>query len=828
MGRNIFTAEKMEITNRYLKLKRALFDKCYASLNEKQRDAVFTVNGPLLILAGAGSGKTTVLVRRVVFIIKYGNAYYDNTIPEYVDERYISEMEYALNCSDVSVAEDMLQDFACEPCRPYRMLAITFTNKASNEIKTRLATALDDEDAAKDIWAGTFHSICMRILRANCELIGYKKEFTIYDADDTKKAISAAMKRCYIDEKQMPIKSVINAISHAKDKLLSPRAYSQEAGSDFRMSKIAKIYAEYQATLKSSNAMDFDDIIMNTVKLFKTNPDILEYYQKKFKYVCVDEYQDTNEAQFVLTSMIAGGFGNLMVVGDDDQSIYKFRGATIGNILNFDKHFSSAKVVKLEQNYRSTGTILDAANAVIANNEGRKGKRLWTEGQRGEKITVRRLEDENHEARNIVDTVNELVSKNGRSYRDFAILYRNNAQSNSIERALAKTATPYRMLGGVRFSDRKEIRDVVAYLQLIANHSDRERLLRIINEPRRKIGNVTIDAVSQIAAEQGCSLFDVIEKASNFTALSRSAATLEGFATLINSLTVKASHLSLPDLFDAVLDDSGYRNMIIAAGEEEKDRLDNLEEFKSSIIEYVNNNEEPTLMGFLEENALVADVDRYDESADAVVLMTVHSAKGLEFPIVIIPGFEDGIFPSMQTVVGTSEDMEEERRLAYVALTRAKEQIFIMHTKHRLLYGQTQANPLSRFVTEIPEQYTVRQQMDFGGGMFGNRQGTKVYYSEDSSKNIPQRQTAVPSRPVSRGYNSAVGEQATIGKPIFERSQAASKETFKPGDRVKHMTFGEGEVLSVRPMGADTLYEVMFDKAGTKKLMATYAKLKKV
>ena len=817
----------MDIGNRYLKLKRALFDKCYSSLNEKQRDAVFSVNGPLLILAGAGSGKTTVLVRRVVFIIKYGNAYYDNTIPEYVDERYISEMEDALNSADIRVAEDMLQDFACEPCRPYRMLAITFTNKAANEIKNRLSTALDDEDAAKDIWAGTFHSICMRILRANCELIGYKKEFTIYDADDTKKAIAAAMKRCYIDEKQMPIKSVINAISQAKDKLLTPRAYSQEAGSDFRLSKIAKIYAEYQTTLKSSNAMDFDDIIMNTVKLFKTNPDILEYYQKKFKYVCVDEYQDTNEAQFVLTSMIANGHGNLMVVGDDDQSIYKFRGATIGNILNFDKHFSSAKVVKLEQNYRSTGTILDAANAVIANNEGRKGKRLWTEGERGEKIVIRRLEDENHEARSIVDTVNELVSKKGRTYRDFAILYRNNAQSNSIERALAKTATPYRMLGGVRFSDRKEIRDVVAYLQLIANHSDRERLLRIINEPRRKIGSVTLDAVSQIAAEQGCSLFEIIERASEFTALSRSAASLQSFAALINSLTVKAAHLTLPDLFDAVLDDSGYRNMIIAAGEEEKDRLDNLEEFKSSIIEYVNNNETPTLMGFLEENALVADVDRYDESADAVVLMTVHSAKGLEFPIVIIPGFEDGIFPSMQTVVGTSEDMEEERRLAYVALTRAKEQIYIMYTKHRLLYGQTQANPLSRFVTEIPENYTKREQLDFGGGMLGSRNGTKIYYTDNPKRPDFQR-TATTSAPnAQRGYGKSIGEQATVGKPIFERKNTAAKELFKPGDRVKHMTFGEGEVLSVRPMGADTLYEVMFDKVGTKKLMATYAKLQK-
>ncbi len=818
----------MELNEKYIKLKRALFDKCYASLNSKQRDAVFSVNGPLLVLAGAGSGKTTVLVKRVVFIIKYGNAYWDNTIPEYVDEKYISEMEYALAQSDTSAAEDMLQDFACEPCRPYRMLAITFTNKAANEIKTRLASALDDEDAAKDIWAGTFHSICMRILRANCELIGYKKEFTIYDADDSKKAISAAMKRCYIDEKQMPIKSVINAISNAKDRLLTPKAYAAEAGSDFRMSKIARIYAEYQSAMYNSNAMDFDDIIMNTVRLFKNNPDILDYYQKKFRYVCVDEYQDTNEAQFVLTSLFAGGTGNLMVVGDDDQSIYKFRGATIGNILNFDRHFSNAKVIKLEQNYRSTATILDAANAVIANNSGRKGKKLWTEGEKGQKIVIRRLEDENHEARSIAETVNKTVGDGERSYRDFAILYRNNAQSNSIERALAKAAIPYRMLGGVRFTDRKEIRDVVAYLQLIANHSDRERLLRIINEPRRKIGDATINAISQIAAEQGCSLFEVIENSSQYAALSRSNNSLESFARLINSLTVKASHLNLPDLFDAVLDDSGYRNMIIAQGEEEKDRLDNLEEFKSSIIEYVSKTEEPTLMGFLEENALVADVDRYDESADAVVLMTVHSAKGLEFPIVIIPGFEDGIFPSMQTVVGTSDDMEEERRLAYVALTRAKKQIYIMYTKHRLLYGQTQANPLSRFVSEIPEQYTKREQKDFGGGIYSPNAGVKTYYSEGGTYGTRQadRGASAYKRPQERKNSSF--EDITIGKPIFEQKSSNVKEYFKPGDRVRHQTFGEGEVLSARNMGADTLYEVMFDKVGTKKLMHTYAKLVKI
>lgn len=813
----------MNLEKKYLELKRALFDKCYSTLNDKQREAVFTVNAPLLVLAGAGSGKTTVLVKRTVFIIKYGNAYYSCNVPEYVDEKYISEMEDALAQPTNDAAEEMLYDFEADPCPPYRVLAITFTNKAANEIKSRLASALDDEDAAKEIWAGTFHSVCMRILRANCERIGYKKEFTIYDADDTKKAISSAMKRCHVDEKQFPIKSVINAISRAKDKLLSPEQYESEAGTDFRASKIAKIYAEYQSTMKSSNAMDFDDIIMNTVKLLRQEKDILSFYQRKFRYVCVDEYQDTNEAQFVLTSLLAGGFRNLMVVGDDDQSIYKFRGATIGNILNFDRYFEDAKVIKLEQNYRSTSTILNAANAVISNNGGRKGKTLWTDGAVGEKITVRRLEDQNLEAKDVVDIVYNAVAQRGKHYRDFAVLYRNNAQSSNIERALAKSAIPYRMLGGVRFSDRKEIRDAVAYLQLIANHSDRERLLRIINEPKRKIGERTIEAIVQIAAEQSCSLFEVIENASKYTALSRSAATLEEFARLIHSLTVKASHQTLPDLFDAVLDDSGYREMLKSAGEEEKDRLDNLDEFKSSMIEYINGAETPTLMGFLEENALVADVDRYDETADAVVLMTVHSAKGLEFPIVIIPGFEDGIFPSMQTVLGNEEDLEEERRLAYVAITRAKEQIYILYTKHRLLYGQTQANPLSRFVTEIPEQYVIHEKNEIDNGMYGNIQsGAKVYISSKPSSPSTQQRLESGARDFS------VGGQTTIGKPIFKPNNDAAKTAFSPGDRVSHMTFGDGEILSVRPMGADILYEVMFDKVGTKKLMATYARLKKI
>ena len=821
----------------YTRLKRALFDKCYSSLNAMQRQAVFTVNNPLLILAGAGSGKTTVLVKRIVYIMKYGNAYFTDYIPEFVDGDYIREMKEALESDNIKDAEKILPDLAYNPCPPYRILAITFTNKAANEIKARLNASFDDEDISKDIWAGTFHSICMKILRVNCDKIGYKPGFTIYDADDTKKAIASAMKKCEVDEKQFPIKSVISQISKAKDKLKTPEAFAAENVGDFRLSKIAKIYSVYQKQLEESNVLDFDDIIMKTVFLFKKNPDILEYYQKKFKYVCVDEYQDTNYAQFVLTSMLAQGFRNLMVVGDDDQSIYKFRGATIENILNFDRNFSDATVIKLEQNYRSTSTILNSANAVIANNKGRKGKNLWTVGGAGEKISLTLVDDQNIEARKIIDVINAGISSGEREYRDYAVLYRTNAQSSSIERAFAKSAVPYRMLGGVRFSDRKEIRDVVAYLQLIANHADRERLLRIINEPKRKIGAATLAAIDGIAAEEGLTMFEVIECASKYPALSRSAATLEYFATVINRLTQFAMTESLPDLFDEVLELSGYRKMLEEAGPEEKDRLDNLDEFKSSIIEYVNNYESPNLIGFLEENALVADVDRYDDSANAVVMMTIHSAKGLEFPIVILPGMEDGIFPGMQNIVGTSEDMEEERRLAYVALTRAKQKVHIFHTKQRLLYGQTQYNPLSRFVSEIPDEYIERPkaaQSTFSpyGSMYGS-----TYGSSQRSQSFGDNYRKMPQGSGVNTYNSSYTPKAptisqkpqvTVGKPLFTKDEVKSAQGLLPGDRVRHITFGDGEILSAKKMGADVLYEVAFDKVGTKKLMATYAKLKKI
>ncbi len=796
------------LNERYLSAKRALFDKFYGSLNEQQRQAVFTVNNPLLVLAGAGSGKTTVLVRRIAFIIRYGNAYMSSYVPYGITEEQVAALERALSLPVEEIAH-ILPEFISNPCPPWQMLAITFTNKAAGEIKNRLRASFEDESIANDIWAGTFHSICMRILRVHGTLLGYPKEFSIYDADDSKKAIAAAMKKCNVDDKAFPIKSVVNAISRAKDALKTPAMFADEAGVDYRLKTIARVYEEYQRQLLASGAMDFDDIIMQTVRLLRENEELRRQYQRRFRYVCVDEFQDTNAAQFALTTILADGYRNLMVVGDDDLSIYRFRAATFENILSFDRVYGDARVIKLEQNYRSTQNILDAANAVIAHNTGRRGKNLWTQQTKGEKLRLIQLDDQNTEARFIVDEVNRRVAGGDVKYRDFAVLYRNNAQSNSIERAFAKSAVPYRMLGGVRFSDRKEIRDLVAYLQLINNHNDRERLLRIINEPRRKIGDKTLEAVESIAAEQGISLFAVMQEADRYVALSRAAASLIAFTEVIGGLTLDAQKMELPALIDAVLDRTGYRQMLIDAGEEERDRLENLDEFKSGVIEYCRNAEEPTLTGFLEENALVADVDRYDDTADAVVMMTVHSAKGLEFPIVFVPGMEDGIFPGMQTISGGNDEMEEERRLAYVAITRAKRELLMLHVRTRLLYGSTTYNPVSRFVSEIPEVLLEKEDMGASARRF------------DVSRQ-PQTQKQ-PKKYI--GLNDDI----TVGKPLPHTvSPAQSGGALAAGDRVRHPIFGEGVILSTKLMASDTLLEVAFDRVGTKKLMATYAKLKKI
>ena len=801
--------------SRYLAAKRALFDRYYRTLNPEQRSAVYQVNDPLLILAGAGSGKTTVLVRRIAFIIRFGNAYHTNYVPFDVDEGQVASLEAAVQApmSDAEL-EALLSQFAASPAQPWRVLAITFTNKAAKEIKSRLAAAFpEDESISESIWAGTFHSICMRILRRFHSEAGLADGFTVYDTDDTKKAMQAVLKSLNISEQTLAVKTAIGAISRAKDKLITPERFVPEMGNDYKAQQLQKVYAAYQKRLADSNAVDFDDIICRTVDLLAKNDEVRSLYQNQFRYICVDEYQDTNTAQFRLTELLSAASRNLMVVGDDDQSIYKFRGATIENIRNFTSVFKGATLIRLEQNYRSTQSILDAANAVIAHNSKDEAmrKELWTDKGMGKKILVLNPENQNTEARAIIDAVQKGV-KEGKRYRDYAVLFRTNAQSNALETAFARSGVPYRMLGGVRFSDRKEIRDIVAYLQLIDNHKDKERLLRIVNEPRRGLGDKTLAAVEEIATEEGRSMFEVMENADCYVALSRSAKTLMSFAALINELTARLDDVTLDRFADEVLERTGYRQMIRDMGPEEAERLDNLEEFISSIMEYQQEAEEPSLTEFLEVTALVADVDRYDDSADAVVLMTIHSAKGLEFPYVFLPGFEEGIFPGMQTVMAGPAEVEEERRLAYVAITRAKEELCILHAKTRMLYGQTKPNPASRFLSEIPEGLVERPVL-----------AQPVYQGRSYTANpYPERKTP------SFYAKSAAGERSTIAKKPAVPQRPASAAALNAGDRVRHPVFGEGSVLSAQRMAADMIYEVAFDTVGTKKMMGTYAKLQKI
>lgn len=826
-----------DLIKRYNNAKRTLFNRMYRDLNPEQREAVFTVNNPLLILAGAGSGKTTVLVKRIAFIIKYGNAYMSDKIPELLelDEEYVRMLEMHAE-ADNAPDPMLMASFAEDPCAPWQILAITFTNKAANEIKSRLATTLEDPEVAKDVWAGTFHSVCMRILRVHADKLGYQAGFSVYDTEDTKKAIASAIKECNIDEKSLPLKSVINAINRAKESLLTPDAYlatAQGTLAEFRIKQIAKVYAAYQKRLVASNAMDFDDIIMNTVILLKDFPEVREYYQRKFRYVCIDEFQDTNKAQLVLSTLLADGHRNLMVVGDDDQSIYSFRGAVVENILNFDKSYPDARIVKLEQNYRSTDTILGAANAVISNNNDRHRKTLRTSRTGGAKITVRSLNDQNDEAKYILDIITRSVRMGTHSFRDYAILYRTNAQSSAIERAFARSGLPYRMLGGTRFNDREEIRDITAYLQLINNRGDRERLKRIINKPARKIGQKTISAIEELADYHGKTVFEIIEHADEYVALGRSVKPLLEFAELINGLVQMSGEVGLDALVRATLERSGYRQSIAEKGEEEKDRLDNLDEFVSGVIDYMHAADNPSLVGFLEENALVADVDKYDENADAVVMMTIHSAKGLEFPVVFLPGMEDGIFPGMQTITEGPSAIEEERRLAYVAITRAKDELYLLSAEQRLLWGRTSYNPKSRFIKEIPEKFTdAPESRPRSSQSYGYRDGFGSGYRggyERTDYNRPQKTVYYDAPDTSHARPASRPSPTPPAKPTPpapRRSYATEK--LSAGDRVKHITFGEGTVVTVNPAATDVIYEIIFDNAGTKKLMASYAKLQKL
>ena len=806
--------DRSKIKEEFIKAKRALFDKVYSEfLNPEQCRAVFTVNGPVLVLAGAGSGKTTVLVNRVSYIIKYGNAYYSDYLPDDVDMDTIEALKQAkeLPASEIS---EILPQFISAPCPPWSVLAITFTNKAAGEIKSRLLDAFGDADIAKSVWAGTFHSICLRILRKYGGRLGLREGFSIYDTDDKKRMIGYCMKELEIDEKRLGAKVIANAISMAKDKLQGPD--DMETTRDPRTRDIKAVYELYVKKMISNNALDFDDIIMMTVQLLKDNPDVLEYYQNKFRYVLVDEYQDTNYAQFVLTKLLADGRKNIMVVGDDDQSIYRFRGATIENILNFDKTYPDAAVIKLEQNYRSTANILSAANAIIAHNSDRHSKSLWCAKGEGDKITVKEATDQNDEGRFIVDKVIRGIRTEGRKYSDFAVLYRVNALGRALQTAFTKSGVPFRVIGDMGFYDRKEVKDMIAYLSVVSYPGDDLRLKRIINEPKRKIGAATVEAIESLASSNGLSMYNIIERIDEFPVLSKSRDKLISFIAIIDE--VRRSEGLPSDMLSELFEKTGYHEMLKAEGFEGEGKIENVNELITAALEYEKrmseNGDEPTLTGFLEEVFLISDVDKYDENADAVVLMTVHAAKGLEFPVVFLAGMEDGIFPSEQDRESDSE-LSEERRLAYVAITRAKERLYISYAKERMMYGRSLYGRLSMFIRdELPVELTMREIPRYEPPRRTN------YYSpyRESGSSMPKSVSGeLARRPSVTGANNTKRGAEKFGV-----------ERFSASDRVLHAMFGAGTIISARDMGGDVLYEVSFDNGQTKKLMATFAKLKKL
>lgn len=774
-------------------LRRQVMEKEFSRMNPMQREAVFTTEGPLLILAGAGSGKTTVLVNRIANIVKYGCAYGAREFSVSLTEEEIRMLEEYRDGTQ-EYTDEIADLLTVRPAKPWQILAITFTNKAAGELKERLEAMLGPD--GQDIWASTFHSTCARILRRDGESIGYTSHFTIYDTDDSKRVMKECQRLLNIDDKMLSHKTLLHEISHAKDSLISPEDYLNDAGDDVRLRKIGEAYRLYEKLLRDADAMDFDDMIVNTVKLLEENEEVRTRYQNRFRYVMVDEYQDTNHAQYRLTSLLAGGSGNLCVVGDDDQSIYRFRGATIENILSFEEQYHKAKVIRLEQNYRSTQNILDAANAVISHNTERKGKNLWTANGPGEKIVVDNAFDEQEESTFIADTIMDSV-KGRRKWSDHAVLYRMNAQSNAIERTFVRMGVPYRVIGGHRFYERKEIRDALAYLSVISNPADNIRLRRIINEPKRGIGATTINHAAQIAAGLGLSLYEVISHADEYEQLVRAAPRLRAFTQIIDGLAEAAEELPLNELFEKAMRDTGYLDSLALDRETYQDRLENIQELSSNLLRYSEDNEEGDLNGFLEEVALMTDIDNYNEEADTVVLMTLHSAKGLEFPVVFIPGMERGIFPGIQSLYSASE-MEEERRLAYVGITRAKERLYLTHARTRMLYGSTSHNAPSPFLEEIPEGLVEEKR--------------KVTLSQQK----PSVQRATKPK---KTFDHSFGPAAP--KP------SAPAGSYRVGDTVGHKLFGTGVVLSAQPMGNDTLLEIAFEKAGTKKLMANFARLTK-
>jgi len=723
-------------------------------LNDKQRQAVTTTEGPVLILAGAGSGKTTVLVNRIAYIIDQGLAH------------------------------------------PYEILAITFTNKAANELKSRIETLLGED--GDGVWASTFHSACIKILRKFIDYTGYDKAFNIFDRGDQTAIVKECIKELNVDAEQFPPKAVINEISRAKDMLISPQEMEKRYPTDYRMSRIAKLYGLYQKKLKECNAMDFDDIIVVTVNLFKNNPDVLKYYQTKFRYICVDEYQDTNHAQYELISLLADGHKNICVVGDDDQSIYKFRGADIGNILSFEQQYKNATVIKLEQNYRSTQNILDAANSVIRNNVGRTGKSLWTESGSGEQISLYEAPNEYEEGQFIAHKIAKMHRQDDIPYSNFALLYRTNAQSRVLEEMLIRNSVPYKILAGTRFYDRKEIKDIIAYLRCIFNPNDNVSLKRIINEPKRGIGKTTVDLVAEIADRENTSMYSVMCNMEDYEQLKKAEAKLMPFLTLILELNMQMGQMHVTEFIKLVCEKSGYLDMLNSETKMDKlAKLENINELINVAAEYEKGDEQPDMAGFLESVALYSDIDDYDEDSDNVLLMTMHSAKGLEFPIVFLPGLEEGLFPNM-AAIDNYEELEEERRLCYVGITRAKKQLFMTYAQCRTQFGKSTVSKPSRFIKEIPEALIANV----------TPERKRIELSDSGS---------TPSfAPVNLGFKISVDSMKKEGA------------SFAVGDNVSHKKFGKGVIIDVKSVGTDQRLEIEFEDIGKKSLMAAYANLTKL
>ena len=816
-----------DLERRFIQARHDAIATEYSNLNPCQRQGVLATEGPLLLLAGAGSGKTTVLIHRVANLLRFGRGSDTDEIPIPISKDEVQFLEQYAAAPDA--AQRPLMEYLCavEPARPWEVLAITFTNKAANELKERLGRMLGEEVAA-DVWASTFHSACVRILRRDIDRLGFDRSFTIYDSDDSKRVIKDIIKELELEEKSFPPREVQTIISRAKNDMQTPEDFAEQgkAINDWRKIRMGKVYSLYNKKLRDANALDFDDLLWHTVRLLETAGDVREYYQRKFRYILIDEYQDTNALQYRLAALLTNQAKNICVVGDDDQSIYRFRGADITNILSFERQFRGARVIRLEQNYRSTQNILDAANAVIRHNQGRKGKTLWTENGRGELVTVKTTYNESDEANFVLGQI-MMYYRRGGNWGDCAVLYRTNAQSNAMEYACKRNGVPYKIYGGLKFFDRAEVKDMLAYLCVINNPTDDLRLRRIINVPARKIGAATVDKAQLIAARYGLTLYDVLCRAEEFPELKSSAAKLKPFTDMIEEMRRRLPDCPLPEFYDYVCERSGYAPALREKDDvESRGRLENVQELKSSILTYLENAEgtEPSLSGFLDEIALYTDLDSRADGDNCVTMMTMHAAKGLEFPQVFVVGMEEGLFPGNRAM-GDGAEMEEERRLCYVAMTRAREKLTLTNARQRTLYGRTTPCMPSRFLNEIPEENMEwlskpqprsesweERDSDYSDRGYGSSYGG---YGQRSAAPVVTRRE--PAEPKAGALRSAAGASKAAPKAAAPRMQIQAGET------VEHDAFGRGLVLSVRAMGGDALVEVAFDSVGTKKLMLKMA-----